>query len=157
MAEKLKHIVRIANTDLRGDKAIVVALTRVKGVGYMYANMACSMADIDINTKAGALTGKDLEKLTEIIENPQKHDVPAWMMNRRNDRETGEDKHLLTGDLQYVQQQDIRRLQKIKSYRGFRHAAGLPVRGQRTKGNFRRNKGKAVGVKRKAGAKSGRV
>ena len=61
------------------------------------------------------------------------------------------------GDLIFSKQQDVRRLQKIKSYRGLRHAANLPLRGQRTKSNFRRNKGKAVGVKRKKGSKSGRV
>ena len=44
---------------------------------------------------------------------------------------------------------DLRRLKKIKSNRGLRHQWGLPVRGQRTKSNFRRSKGKAVGVKRK--------
>jgi small subunit ribosomal protein S13 len=43
---------------------------------------------------------------------------------------------------------DIKRLRKIKSYRGIRHASKLPVRGQRTRANFRR-KGHAVGVKRK--------
>ena len=41
---------------------------------------------------------------------------------------------------------DIRRLKKIKSYKGIRHSLGQPVRGQRTKAHFR--KGRAVGVKR---------
>ena len=47
------------------------------------------------------------------------------------------------------QENDVKREQKTKSYRGLRHAIGLPVRGQRTKSNFRRNKGKAVGGKKK--------
>ena len=34
---------------------------------------------------------------------------------------------------------------------------GLPVRGQRTRSNFRRNKGKVMGVKRKDSSKAGRV
>ena len=46
-----------------------------------------------------------------------------------------------------------KRLQMIKSYKGMRHAAGLPVRGQRTKSNFRKNKGKgSLGVKKKTAA-----
>jgi small subunit ribosomal protein S13 len=48
-------------------------------------------------------------------------------------------------------------MKKMKSYRGVRHIFNLPVRGQRTKSNFRKNKGKVTGVKRKAGMKAGRV
>src|SRR3989344_2628458 len=44
---------------------------------------------------------------------------------------------------------DIKRLKKIKSYRGVRHAAGQPVRGQRTKAHFRKNKTKGMGVKKR--------
>jgi len=42
---------------------------------------------------------------------------------------------------------DIKRLKKVKSYRGMRHAFGLPVRGQRTRSHFR--KGRSVGVQKK--------
>ena len=49
-------------------------------------------------------------------------------------------------------------MKKVKSYKGVRHSAGLTVRGQKTKSNFRRNKGKlSLGVKKKQGAKAGRV
>lgn len=44
---------------------------------------------------------------------------------------------------------DIKRLKKIKSYRGIRHAANLPVRGQRTKSHFRKNKTKSMGIKKR--------
>ncbi|MBN2368362.1 30S ribosomal protein S13 [Candidatus Woesearchaeota archaeon] len=155
--QKIKHIVRIANTDLKGEKAISVALTRIRGVGTMFSNMVCKISGIDGSKKAGLLDAREIERLTDIISNPEKYKVPEWMMNRRQDIETGDDKHIITGDLQFTEQQDVRRLQKIRSYRGFRHASGLPSRGQRTKSNFRRNKGKAVGVKKKSGAKSGRV
>ena len=70
-------------------------------------------------------------------------------MNRRRDYDTGEDKHLLIGTLQFSKDNDIKRLKKIKALRGMRHQKGLPVRGQRTKSNFRRNKGKVIGVKKK--------
>jgi small subunit ribosomal protein S13 len=156
MAE-LKHIVRIANTDLVGQKAIVVALTKIKGISYMYSNMVCRMADVDVNKKAGFLGSQEVERLNDVIKNPEKYNVPVWMKNRRRDYESGKDMHIITGDLDFIKEQDLRRLKKIKSYKGLRHAVGLPVRGQRTKSNFRRNKGRVVGVKRKAGAKGGRV
>jgi ribosomal protein S13 len=37
-----------------------------------------------------------------------------------------------------------------------RHQKKLPVRGQRTKSNFRKSKGKVVGVAKKKGAKAGK-
>jgi small subunit ribosomal protein S13 len=80
--------------------------------------------------------------------NPLKYGSPRWMLNRRNDYETGDDRHLLTGDIGFVRDNDIKRLKMIKSRRGMRHMFGLPVRGQRTKSNFRKNKGKVLGVKR---------
>ena len=156
MAEqKINHIVRIANTDLVGNKAIRIALTKIKGVGNMYANMVCKLADINREKKAGLLDEKEITRLNDAVVNVSDK-VPLWMKNRRNDIETGEDKHIITGDLHYTKEQDLRRLKKIRSYIGSRHAAGLPARGQRTQSNFRRNKGKAVGVKKKSG-KSGRV
>jgi small subunit ribosomal protein S13 len=48
-------------------------------------------------------------------------------------------------------------MKKIRSYKGMRHAYGLPVRGQRTKSKFRKNKGKVKGVKRKSGVKQGKT
>ena len=71
------------------------------------------------------------------------------MINRKNDYETGEDKHLLAGTLNFVQDNDLKRLKKIKTLRGIRHQRKLPVRGQRTRSNFRKGKGKVVGVKKK--------
>ena len=152
-----RHIVRLANTDLPGDKNISVALTRVKGVNYMYANMICHFANIEKDKKTGKLSNDQIDKLDDVLRNPDNYEIPDWMKNRRKDYVTGEDKHLLGGDLTFVQNNDLKRMKKMKSYKGYRHAWGLPVRGQRTKSNFRRNKGKAVGVKRRKGAKSGRV
>jgi len=157
MAEKISHIVRIANTDILGKKPLVVSLTKIKGVGMMYSNMICKLANLDRNMVAGTLTKEESERLTDILMNPNKYDIPSWMKNRQADHETGEDEHIITGKLQFIRDQDIRKMKKIRSYRGVRHMSGLPTKGQRTKSNFRRNKGKAVGVKRKSGSKSGRV
>lgn len=52
---------------------------------------------------------------------------------------------------------DIRRLKKIRSYRGLRHATGQPTRGQRTKSHFRAHgKKKAVGVQKKKSVSTGK-
>ena len=80
-----------------------------------------------------------------MVRNPK--NFPVWMLNRRKDKLSGEDKHLLKTDLKLQKEIDVKDLQKIRSYRGARHQAGLPVRGQRTRSNFRR--GKTVGVRKK--------
>lgn len=148
MAE-FKHLIRIANTDLDGKKHILIAMRKIKGVDIMFANMALSVAGIDKEKKAGELLDNEAAKLNEIILSPKKFGAPEWMLNRRKDPETGVDGHLLMADLDFSKENDIKRMKKVKSYKGLRHQARLPVRGQRTKSNFRRNKGKGLGVKRK--------
>lgn len=147
--EKVKEIVRIVNTDLKGNKAILIGLTKIKGVGIVFSNAVCKVAKVSRAKKTGLLEPKEIEALNDVLMNPSKHGIPGWMFNRKFDIETGETKHLITSDLTFTQQQDIRRMQKIRSYKGVRHAVGLTVRGQRTKSNSRKNKGKAMGVKRK--------
>lgn len=148
--QEIKHLVRVAKTDLKGEKAIAYALTKIKGVGYSFANLACNLAHVDKTKKAGLLTDEEVSKLTSVIENPIQHNVPSWMFNRQRDFDTNTDKHLLTNDLDYTKENDIKRMKKLKSYKGNRHSRGLPVRGQKTRSNFRRNKGKVtLGVQRK--------
>ncbi len=157
MAEKeqkheqgFKHIVRIANVDIPGEKAVRFALTKIKGVGINLADAACRIAGVNRQTKAGNLKEGEIQKLNAIITDPLRNNIPVWMLNRRKDYESGEDRHLLTGTLNFVHENDLKRLKKIKTLRGIRHQKGLPVRGQRTRSNFRRGKGKVVGVKKKA-------
>jgi len=155
--QKIKHLIRLANADLEGRKQILYALKKVKGTDIMLANAACKIAGIPINKKTGLLSDEQVKKLNEILKNPRKYSIPNWLLNRRKDRETGEDKHLLAADLQFTKENDIKQMKKIKSYRGIRHMQGLPVRGQKTKNNFRPNKGKVTGVKRaKVGKKAGK-
>ncbi len=154
--ENIKYIIRVANTDLEGKKHIVKAITKIKGIGDILANAILNISNIDKEKKAGLLTDKEVEKLNEIISNPLKFDIPIWMANRRKDYETGADMHITGPDLRFTRDNDIKRERKTKSYVGMRHSWGVPVRGQRTKSNFRKNKGKVKGVKRKGG-KSGRV
>lgn len=147
--EKVKHIIRVANTDLKGDKPILLALQKIKGVGKMFSNMVCSVANVKKDKKAGALNDKEVTTIEQVILDPTKFNVPSWLFNRRKDYETGEDMHIIAGDLKFAKENDLKRMQRTKSYRGLRLAVGLPVRGQRTKSNFRRSKGKGLGVKKK--------
>lgn len=157
MAEKeFKHLVRIANTDLEGSKPIAYALRKIKGIGFQFANMICSFSGIEKNKKTGDLTEEDIKKLNGIIADPAKYGAPVWMLNRRKDYEDNSNKHLITSDLDFTKDNDLKRLKKIRSYRGVRHMFGLPVRGQRTKSNFRRNKGKVTGVKKSKPSKAGK-
>jgi small subunit ribosomal protein S13 len=156
MAEnEFRHIVRVAQTDLDGAKHVLHALTKIKGVGVMFSNMACTIAKVNKFKKAGYLSEKEVKMLEEVILNPQRYGSPEWLMNRRRDPETGEDLHLTRADLELAVDSDIKRLKKTKSYKGLRHQWGLPVRGQKTKSNFRKNKGKVMGVRKKAAKKGG--
>lgn len=156
--KELKYFIRVANTDLEGNKSIVRALTKIKGVGFMFANTICRLANIETNKKTGYLSDEEVKKIDEIIKDPLKYNTPVWMLNRRRDIDDGKDKHLITGNLIFSQENDIKMMKKTRSYKGIRHAMGLTVRGQRTKSNFRKNKGKVtLGVKKKEGARAGRV
>lgn len=115
----------------------------------MFANAVLSVSGVPKDKKAGILTDKEVEQLNDVLKNPSKYKIPEWMLNRREDYETGENAHILSADLDFTKDNDIKRLKKTKSNRGMRHAWGLPLRGQRTKSNFRRSKGKVTGVKKK--------
>jgi len=152
-----KHLVRIMNTDLKGNKQILYALPYIRGVGLILANAICRKANIDIHKKAGYLTEAEVKAIEEVISHPAKTGIPVWMFNRRKDYDTGEDLLLISGNLEFAREMDIKRMKKTKSYKGLRHQWGLPVRGQRTKSNFRKNKGKvSLGVVKKK-IKSGKV
>ena len=147
MAE-FKHIVRLGNTDLDGKKQIKYAMRDIKGVNVMYANMALKLSGVEPTRKAGSLSDKELENIQKTLDDPVEEGAPEWIVNRRKDYETGDDLHLIGHELEFTQDNDIKRLKKIKSYRGLRHQWGLPVRGQQTKSNFRDNKGTSLGVRR---------
>ena len=155
--QELKYFVRIANTDLDGNKPIGHALTKIKGMGFMLSNAVCNAIGIEKTKKTGYLTDDEVARIDEIIRDPSKFKLPAWLFNRRKDPEDNADRHLTGTSLTFTQDNDIKMMKKIKSYKGIRHMLGLPVRGQRTRSNFRKNKGKVLGVKRKEGTKAGKV
>ncbi len=154
MAEKQKdidYIVRIANKDLNGEKPVYMALTEIKGIGIRLGQIIARKLEKETGFKANEKIGKTKEKerkvLEDILENPEKHNIPNFYLNRRKDIETGKDLHLIMGDLDFSIRQDKQREGKTKSYRGLRHTWKLPVRGQKTKSTHR--KGGAVGVIKK--------
>ena len=147
------YVVRIVGTDLDGNKPLIQALRKVKGVSFMLANAICKVSKVNKNKKVGYFSEDQVSKVEKALNEFSKSNIPAWMLNRRKDPEEGTDKHILGADLKFTQDTDIRFMRKIKCYRGMRHSYGLPSRGQRTKSNFRRNKGKVMGVAKKKGKK----
>lgn len=117
---------RIAGVNLPKDKRIEVGLTAIFGIGRKLSTSILKELKIDRNTKVSALTEEEITKLREAI-----------------------GKMTTEGDLRRKNSMDIKRLQDIGSYRGFRHRKKLPVRGQRTKNNARTKRGKKVTIANK--------
>jgi len=139
-----ERVVRVLSKDIEGGMTVYAGLTKIKGVSWSLANAVCNILKIDKRRKIGSLSEDEIKRVSEFIKNPG---VPSYLMNRRKDFETGQDKHFQGSDLELRQEFDIKRLKKIRSYRGIRHGAGLPLRGQRTKSHFRKNRNKSGGIK----------
>ena len=110
---------RIAGVTLPNDKRIAIALTYVYGIGKTTAAKILEKVGVDPNTRT-----KDLSPDQE---NDIRKEIEAFMVE---------------GDLRRKVQLDIKRMQDIGSYKGYRHRRRLPVRGQRTKTNARTKRGK---------------
>jgi small subunit ribosomal protein S13 len=121
---------RISGVDLPRDKRIEIALTYIYGIGLTLARQILATTGINPDTRVRDLTEEEVAKIRESLDKNYK----------------------VEGDLRREESLNIKRLIEIGSYRGKRHRAGLPLRGQRTKTNARTRKGpkKTVGVKRKA-------
>lgn len=149
-AQEYKHIVRIIGNDIPGDKKVLVGLTQVRGVGRSFALAILDTLGISPATSMGLVSDSDVGKIEALLKDPLKAGFPAWFLNRRKDIETGEDRHLLTSDIEFTVRNDVEREKALGSWRGYRYTYGLKVRGQRTRTTGR--KGGAVGV-----AKGGKV
>ena len=134
-------LIRILSTDIPGQFGVYHGLTRIKGISWMISNAVCNSLNIPKTKKVSELTEKEINTITEFIKSPK---LPAWLLNKRREEETGESKHLITSELDLSKDFDIRKMKKMKSYKGWRHALGQPVRGQRTRSHFR--KGASMGV-----------
>jgi len=114
-------MVRIAGINLPDNKRVEVALTYIYGIGRNTSTKILDELKINKDTKAKDLSDKEADALRIEIE-----------------------KMPIEGDLRRAASQDIKRLKDIGSYRGLRHKANLPVRGQRTRTNARTKRGKRV-------------
>lgn len=106
---------RIAGVDLPRDKRIEIGLTYIYGVGLSRAQEILEKTGVNPDIRVKDLEDADVIKL----------------------RETVEGDYLIEGDLRRQVNLNIKRLMDIGCYRGRRHRAGLPVRGQRTRTNSR--------------------
>jgi len=127
---------RILGVDIPGEKRIDIALRYMYGIGPVNAKEVLARAGIDAAIRAKNLTEPQISQIVHAIQ---------------------EGKYVIEGDLRREIGLNLKRLQAIKSYRGYRHLRGLPVRGQRTGTNARTRKGprKTVGVQRNPNAKAG--
>lgn len=110
---------RISGVNLPVNKRIIIALTYLYGVGKQNAAVILKAAGVDENIRTKDLSEADVNKIREIVEK----------------------KYVTEGELRRQIMANVRRLKEIGSYRGSRHAKGLPTRGQRTKTNSRTVRG----------------
>jgi len=151
-AEGLRGIVRLAGKDLSGHLPIKRALLKVRGISHTTARIAANAINSELkispDTKAGALSDEQIEKVDGILFNLYKYGGPNFIFNRRKDYASNENVHVIMNDLIFSNEQDIEREKRAYSWRGYRHAYGQKTRGQRTRNTGR--KGMAVGVLRKS-------
>jgi small subunit ribosomal protein S13 len=110
--------VRIQNVPLEPNKHIRVALQSVYGIGNPRAIQICEKVGIAGTTKVKDLDDDAVRKIQEVVAT-----------------------YSTEGDLRREVSMRIKRLRDIGCYRGKRHRAGLPCRGQRTRTNARTRKG----------------
>jgi small subunit ribosomal protein S13 len=147
MSQEFRHILRISGSDVAGTLKNVYALTEVKGISHGLSNAILKKAGVNPDQRVGFLTEAEIERIEDIIKDPSKHNLPIWLFNRRKDLETGKDIHLMSAELVLRTKTDIDQAKDIRSWRGYRHAYSLKVRGQHTKTTGRA--GKSLGVKKK--------
>ncbi len=116
---------RIAGVQIPVEKRLIVSLTYVAGVGPSRSAIICEKAKIDPSIRVKNLTTDQEELLRKTL------------------LDLG---YILESDLRREIQLNVKRLQDIGSYRGFRHRRKLPVRGQRTKTNSRTKRGRKVAI-----------
>jgi small subunit ribosomal protein S13 len=115
---------RISGVTIPSEKQIHVALTYVYGIGPKISAEVLDAAKVESTTRVKDLTDGEISRIQDVINN----------------------NYTVEGDLQRVVTGNIKRLRDINAYRGLRHKANLPTRGQRTKTNARTRRGKKVTV-----------
>lgn len=111
---------RVIGVDIPGKKRLIISLTYIFGVGPSVAKEIVEKLNLDPDMRAHALKEEDVSRINSLLQSD----------------------YLVEGDLRREVQGNIKRLINANAYRGQRHRAGLPTRGQRTKTNARTRKGK---------------
>jgi small subunit ribosomal protein S13 len=142
-----KYIVRLAETDLNGERAVMLALSDIRGIGLRTAALVADHVGVGRKMMIGDLSDEQVEKLGTALAAITEY-IPVWMLNRQNDLDSGADVMVYGPELGLNVREDINLMKKIRCYKGIRHETGQKVRGQRTKSNGR--SGLTVGVTRKA-------
>jgi len=114
---------RIVGVTIPDEKRVDIALSYIYGIGRKNVMPILEKAEISGDKRAKTLTEDEIKRLTKVLE-----------------------AYKIEGDLKAEIAGNIRRLRDIGSYRGMRHAHGLPVRGQRTRSNARTKRGKRVTI-----------
>lgn len=116
-------MVRISGVEIPAEKRTEIALTYIYGVGRKNALEILKNARIDPDKRTKDLTDQEVVRLQKTVDT-----VP------------------IEGILRKKISDSIKRLKQISSYRGTRHAARLPARGQRTRSNARTKRGKRMTI-----------
>lgn len=111
---------RIAGVDIPDHKKIAFSLRSVYGVGPANSVQILTKAQVDPDKRARDLTGEEINRIQKVLEG-----------------------FTVEGSLRRVVADNVERLKRVKAYRGLRHIAGLPSRGQRTRTNSRNARGGA--------------
>jgi small subunit ribosomal protein S13 len=148
--EEIRGIVHLVGRDVKGTMPLARALRNIKGVGMrlapIFSEIISHKLNVPLTTQIGRLSEEQVDELERIVKTPVEHGVPSYMTNRRKDRETGKDIHVVGDDLTFSVKQDIDLEKNIYTWRGYRHAYGQKVRGQGTRTSGR--SGLTVGVAR---------
>ena len=113
---------RIAGVNVPDNKRAVIALTYIHGIGRTSARKILDKLNIDRTRRMNDMSEDELNQIRKEIES---------------------EGYTIEGELRREVSMNIKRLMDMKSYRGLRHRAHLPVRGQKTKTNARTRKGQA--------------
>ena len=115
---------RISGVTIPDAKQVQIALTYVYGVGPKTSAGILAKAKVEPTVRVKNLTDAEIGRIQEVIN----------------------DNHTVEGELQRIVTGNIKRLKDINSYRGLRHKANLPSRGQRTRTNGRTRRGKRIAI-----------
>lgn len=124
---------RVSGITLPENKRTDIALTYLYGIGRSNVVLILKRAGVDGAKRMKDLTDEEQQKIAKVLE-----------------------EYKLEGDLRAEVTGNIKRLKEIGSYKGSRHAKGLPANGQRTRSNARTKRGarKTIGaIKKELAAK----